>query len=77
VPAVLVCGATVAAVVSASVRVSVPPVFCAASVSVRDALSLLRLATSLVPVIVIVTVALPPSLVVTVKTSVTTWPASS
>jgi hypothetical protein len=28
----------------------------------------------LVPVIVIVTVALPPSVVVTVKTSVTTWP---
>jgi hypothetical protein len=50
----------VAAVVSASVRVSVPPVFCAASVSVSAFVSLVRLATSLVPVIVIVTVALPP-----------------
>jgi hypothetical protein len=66
-PAVLVWATTVAAVLSASVRVSVPPVFCAASVSVRAFASLVRLATSLVPVIVTVTVALPPSVVVTVK----------
>ena len=39
--------------------------------------ALLSVATSLLPVISIVTVARPPSLVATVKVSVTFWPASS
>ena len=48
-----------------------------ASVSVSAAVSLVRVAMSFVPVIVMVTVALPPSLVATLKVSVTTCPASS
>lgn len=64
-----------AAVLSGSVSVSVPPVLSTALVSVRDFASLVRLAMSSVPVMLIVTAALPPSLVLTVKTSLTTWPA--
>ena len=40
-------------------------------------MALVSVATSLVPVMLTVTVAEPPSVVATLKTSVTTWPALS
>ncbi|MNE96188.1 hypothetical protein D3C80_1943600 [compost metagenome] len=71
VPATSLCTTTVAAVASRSVSTSWPPVLSTASPSVRVLLSLLSCATSSLPVMITVTLALPPSLVATSKVSVT------
>ena len=70
-----VCATTVAAVASRSVRLRVPPVDSTALVSLRLAVALVSVETSSLPVMLTVTVALPPSVVATVKLSLAVWPA--
>ena len=76
-PAVPVWATTVASVASRSVTVSVPLVLSTAFVSVRFFVSLVSVDTSSLPVMLIVTVAVPPSVVDTLNVSVTTWFAFS
>ena len=73
VPATLVCTTKVAGL-STSLMVNVPPVVSGALVSAKATVAELRIAASLVPLIVTCTVVVVPSALATVNVSETDWP---